>query len=187
MLILEREQKLILLQLARHAIERWVGEGARQIEATGDPVLLELAGAFVTLHRSGELRGCIGRIRADRPLEQVVQEVAMSAATADPRFPPVKHPEVSEIDLEISVISPFQEIQDMSEIEIGRDGLMISEGHASGLLLPQVASQYGWDRETFLAHTCMKAGLPKDHWREGNPKIEKFSAFVFSEKELGIK
>jgi AmmeMemoRadiSam system protein A len=148
---------------------------------------VELAGAFVTLHRSGELRGCIGRIRADRPLEQVVQEVAMSAATADPRFPPVKHPEVSEIDLEISVISPFRVIQDITEIEIGRDGLMVSESYASGLLLPQVASEYGWDRETFLEHTCMKAGLPKDHWREGTPKIEKFSAFVFSEKELGIK
>lgn len=187
MTILEREQKLILLRLARQAIDRWVGEGIRQIEQTGHPALLELAGAFVTLHRLGELRGCIGRIRADLPLERVVQEVAMSAATGDPRFSPVKHAEVAEIDLEISVISPFEEIQNITEIEIGRHGLMVSETYATGLLLPQIALAYGWDVQTFLEHTCMKAGLPKDHWQNGKPKIEKFSAEIFSEKELGIR
>jgi AmmeMemoRadiSam system protein A len=184
---LEREQKLILLRLARQAIERWVGQGARTIEATGDPALLELAGAFVTLHREGELRGCIGRIRADLPLERVIQEVAISAATGDPRFAPVKHAEISEIDLEISVISPFEEVQDITEIEIGRHGLMVSETYVSGLLLPQVASEYGWDARTFLEHTCLKAGLPKDHWEKAKPKIEKFSAEVFSEKGLGVR
>ena len=187
MLILEREQKLILLALARSAIERWVGEGERAIDSTGDAGLTELAGAFVTLHREGELRGCIGRIRADHPLEQVVQEVAISAATGDPRFYPVRSGEISEIDLEVSVISPFRIVQDIQEIEVGRDGLMISEGHISGLLLPQVASEYGWDRETFLEQTCLKAGLPKTRWREASVKIEAFSAIVFSEKELGLK
>jgi uncharacterized protein len=187
MIILEREQKLILLRLARKAIERWVGEGQRNIEATGDPALVELAGAFVTLRRGEELRGCIGRIRADNPLERVVQEVAISAATGDPRFFPLRSVEISEIDLEISVISPFRIIQDLTEIEIGRDGLMISESHTSGLLLPQVASEYGWDPQTFLEHTCMKAGLPKDRWRQTGTKIEAFSAQVFSEKQLGLK
>lgn len=187
MTILEREQKVILLRLARQAIDFWVGKGQRRIEPSGDPVLMELAGAFVTLHRAGELRGCIGRIRADLPLERVVQEVAMSAATGDPRFSPVMHVEVAEIDLEISVISPFEEIQDLTEIEIGRHGLMVSETYASGLLLPQVAFEYGWDARTFLEHTCMKAGLPKDHWEKAKPKIEKFSAEVFSEKGLGVR
>jgi AmmeMemoRadiSam system protein A len=187
MINLERGQKLILLRLARQAIDRWVGEGLRQIEESGDPALVELAGAFVTLHRLGELRGCIGRIRADRPLERVVQEVAMSAATGDPRFPPIKHPDIIEIDLEISVVSPFEPMKDLNEIEIGRHGLMVSETYASGLLLPQIASEYGWDPQTFLEHTCMKAGLPKDHWQTTTLKIEKFSAEVFSEKGLGIK
>jgi hypothetical protein len=183
-MILERQQKLILLRLARQAIERWVGQGEKQIEETGDPALAGLAGAFVSLHRSGELRGCIGRIRADYVLERVVQEVAISAATGDPRFTPVAVAELSELDLEISVLSPFREIEEISEIEVGRDGLMISEGYATGLLLPQVASEYGWDRETFLGQTCIKAGLPKDHWRNAKPKIEIFSAEVFSEKNL---
>lgn len=184
---LEKQQKLALLGLARRAIERWVVEGRHHLEATGDLGLKILAGAFVTLHREGELRGCIGRIHADRVLERVVQEMAMSAATADPRFPPLEAGEISEIDLEISVLSPFRLIENFSEIVVGRDGLLITEGMRSGLLLPQVAEEYGWDTETFLTHTCMKAGLPKDYWKMGRPKIQSFSAVVFSEKELGVK
>jgi AmmeMemoRadiSam system protein A len=181
---LAKQEKEILLRLARSSIERKVSKNSIEITSVQEEILHRPSGAFVTLHLWEQLRGCIGRIRSSDPLYRVVQEMAMAAATQDPRFPPLQIQEISEIHIEISVLSVPQVLTELREIEVGRHGLIISAAGRSGLLLPQVASEEGWDVETFLSHTCMKAGLPMDFWTYGNPKIEIFSAEVFSEREL---
>jgi len=181
---LAKQEKVALLKLAREAIVRKIKHGLDDIQAVDDPNLQVPAGAFVTLHRGGELRGCIGRIGAEAPLFAVIQEMAVAAATHDPRFPHVQAEEIDGLSLEISVLSGMQTCSDISQIEVGKHGLMITSEWNSGLLLPQVATEWGMDRETFLSHTCMKAGLPADFWKYGSPKIEMFSAEVFSEEDL---
>jgi AmmeMemoRadiSam system protein A len=131
------------------------------------------------------LRGCIGYVFPLHPLTQTIIECSIAAATEDPRFEPVTLPELKEIDLEISVLTPLEEITDLESIVVGRDGLLVSQHGYRGLLLPQVATQYGWDRERFLGETCRKAGLPADAWKKG-ARIEKFSAQVFGEQELDL-
>jgi AmmeMemoRadiSam system protein A len=143
-----------------------------------DPQLAQHAGAFVTLSRQGDLRGCIGRIQADQPVWQVVQQMAISAAQNDPRFYPLGPDELDDLEVEISVLSPLRTISSIDEIEAGKHGLMITKGFHRGLLLPQVASERGWDRDTFLDATCEKAGLPPGTWRKG-AIIEVFTAQVF--------
>lgn len=140
------------------------------------------AGAFVTLHAGGDLRGCIGYPGSEKPLDEVVAECAIASATEDPRFPPLHASELPRLSLEISVLTPIEPVRDVSEIEVGRDGLVVEQGFRRGLLLPQVASEHGWDRETFLAHTCMKAGLRPDAWRAG-AHVSRFQAEVFGEEE----
>jgi AmmeMemoRadiSam system protein A len=140
-------------------------------------------GIFVTLHKNSELRGCIGYVEGIRPLQHAVEEMAISAAFKDPRFPPVTAEEFEILELEISVLSPLQEIQNIEEIEVGTHGLVIEKGYYRGLLLPQVAVEYKWDRETFLKHTCHKAGLAEDAWKDKSTKIKIFSAEIFSESE----
>ncbi len=142
-------------------------------------VLREKRGGFVTLKKSGELRGCIGYIEAWKPLYQTVREMAAAAAFDDPRFPPLDIKEWPEIEIEISVLTPLREIDDPEIIEVGRHGLLIRHGSSSGLLLPQVPVEYGWSREEFLAHTCMKAGLVSDCWRRSGCRLFIFSADVF--------
>ncbi len=137
-------------------------------------------GAFVTIHRRGELRGCLGRIEADLPLAGVVAELAASVSDSDPRFEPVDPLELAEIDIEISVLTPMIEVSSIEEIEVGRHGLLIEQGLCHGLLLPQVATEHGWDRETFLGHACQKAGLPFDAWRNG-ARVLVFEAQIFGE------
>jgi AmmeMemoRadiSam system protein A len=168
-----------LLSLAREAIAAAL-EGRRPAAAGASPALGVAAGAFVTLHTGRELRGCIGRIEAREPLHHVVAECAVSAATRDPRFPPLTLPELPGSHIEISVLTPLRRVQAVEEIEVGRDGLYIVRGSSSGLLLPQVATEWGWDREAFLAQTCRKAGLPRDAWKEG-AEIYSFQAEIFSE------
>ena len=143
-------------------------------------------GAFVTLNKDHQLRGCIGNIRGTEALYQTVSRMAIAAATEDPRFPPVRPEELDQITIEISVLTPLKKISSPEEIQIGRDGLYIEKGFYHGLLLPQVATEYGWNREEFLQHTCLKAGLPPDAWREGATTYS-FSAQVFNEQELGLK
>jgi AmmeMemoRadiSam system protein A len=121
----------------------------------------------VTLTQRGSLRGCIGYVHAIRPLADAIAHCAASAATGDPRFPPVTASELSDIQIEISVLSPLRRAADPGEIQVGVHGLHISKGAHHGLLLPQVASEHGWDRETFLRQVCVKAGLPQDAWRRG--------------------
>jgi AmmeMemoRadiSam system protein A len=140
------------------------------------------SGVFVTLHRFGQLRGCIGQLGSDRPLQAATVLAASAAAADDPRFPAVAPSELPTIALEISVLSPLQPVEDVMEIEVGRHGLIVERGNRRGLLLPQVATEWGWDRDTFLSQTCVKAGLPADAWRRG-VTIWRFEAEVFGEGE----
>jgi AmmeMemoRadiSam system protein A len=177
---LAKQEKTLLLELAREAIDRRL-ENRFQLRKVESPPLALPHGAFVTLHRQGELRGCIGRVRSLDPLYATVQEMAVAAAFQDPRFKPVARDEFSLLEIEISVLSPPETIADPTQIEVGKHGLIISSGPYSGLLLPQVATEWGWDAETFLNHTCLKAGLPENYWRQTQVKIEAFTAQVFSE------
>ena len=181
--MLTPEQRKTLLKIARDSISA-VLEGRRmELDASiYDETLRQPSGAFVTLTtQGGDLRGCIGSIVPVAPLYQAVSSSAVSAAFRDPRFNPVGKGELDNIELEISVMGPIERVKDVSEIEVGRDGLIISKGPFAGLLLPQVATEWGWDRDTFLSQTCVKAGLPPDAWRSGGTKIERFSAEVFAE------
>jgi len=179
----ERRWLLRLAQLAIGAAVRGQGrrEPLRMAEAT--PHLREARGASTTLHENGNLRGCIGYVLAVAPLEQTIRETARAAALEDSRFPPVSEDELERLQVEISVLSPMFRIAP-EDVVVGRHGLMISHEGRRGLLLPQVPEEWGWDRETFLAQTCRKAGLPADSWKHG-AKIEAFTAEVFGETEPG--
>ena len=169
-----------LLGIARRAIEGAV-RGSRAPEATSSNAALQTPqGAFVTITIGGQLRGCIGTFREDTPLFRTVAQMAVAAAREDPRFPPLTESELPGIHVEISALTPMKPVADVNEIEVGRHGLYITRGFNSGVLLPQVATEYGWDRATFLEQTCRKAGLPKDAWKEG-AKILSFEAEVFGE------
>lgn len=173
------EEKKLLHDIAREAIVASV-KGKKLPELPPVPESLQRrAGAFVSLHRHGALRGCIGYLQSDKPLCKTVQEMARAAAMQDPRFNPLTEDELQDLDIEISVLTPLRPIASIEEIEVGKHGLMIIRGPFSGLLLPQVATQYGWDRKTFLEHTCMKAGLPVDAWKDPDTKIFVFTADVF--------
>ena len=170
-----------LLALARQALEARVGQRpAPVLERRG--VLDEARGAFVTIRRHGELRGCLGRIAADAPLADTVADLGASVSDSDPRFNPGAPAELEEIDVEISVLTPEREVHSVSEIEPGRHGLIVKKGSRSGLLLPQVATEQGWDAETFVSQTCRKAGLPPDAWKRG-ARLFVFEAEVFGEND----
>jgi len=169
-----------LLGIARRAIAETV-RGSQRMEAkTANPALQTPQGAFVTITIGGQLRGCIGTFREDTPLYRTVAQMAVAAAREDPRFPPLTAAELPKIHVEISALTPMKPVADVREIEVGRHGLFITKGPNSGVLLPQVATEYGWDRTTFLEQTCRKAGLPKNAWQEG-AKILSFEAEVFGE------
>ena len=183
---LNHDEQVALLKIARESIEAVVnGKPAPSFDQP-DGIPGEPGAAFVTITIDGRLRGCIGYTEAIMPLYQCVSECAINAAMRDPRFQPLSKSEFTKIDIEISVLTPLVEIKDIDEIKVGRDGLMISKMGRRGLLLPQVATDYGWDRETFLVNTCRKAGLPDDAWESG-ARIQKFTAFVFNEEEIGVK
>jgi len=177
------EDRRRLLEIARASIESHLRTGRLPDLAVAEPALLRKQGCFVSLHGGGALRGCIGTFSEDQPLWRAVAEMAVAAATRDPRFPPVQPSELEGISLEISVLTPRRPIADVSEIEVGRHGLWLERGSCKGVLLPQVATEEGWDRETFLAHTCMKAGLPATAWRDPQTRIEVFEAEVFGEEK----
>ena len=139
-------------------------------------------GAFVTVFHRGELRGCLGRTSSDLPLLDLICHLAQVVADSDPRFPAVRPGELEDTRLEISVLPPEREIAAIAEIEVGRHGLIVQHGSCRGLLLPQVPVEHGWDVETFVAHTCMKAGLSATAWRSG-VRMFVFEAEVFGEDE----
>jgi AmmeMemoRadiSam system protein A len=175
------EQQRTLVEIARRAIARSVN-GSEPGDVPTIPGLPEATGAFVTLKKRGALRGCIGTLECRRTLPEEVARVAVSAAREDPRFEPVRPSELADLDVEVSVLGPLEPIDphDPAAIEIGRHGLVVEQGWRRGLLLPQVATEWGWDRETFLAHTCAKAGLPHDCWRTG-ARVFRFAADVFGD------
>jgi len=179
---LSEEQRKTLLRIARQSIAAVLDGRSPDWKAEDfDETLRRPAGAFVTLTREGDLRGCIGSIHAVEPLYKAVASSAISAAFRDPRFPSLRPGELEQLEIEVSVMGPIERVGNIEEIVVGRDGLIISRGPYAGLLLPQVATEYGWDRQTFLEQTCRKAGLPPDAWRAQDCRIEKFSAFVFGE------
>lgn len=181
---LNSEEKAELLQIARDVVEAHCRGDKPPTLSADSPTLNEHRGAFVTLHKEGKLRGCIGHIRAEKPLAKTVAEMAEAAAFQDPRFPPVASEELGLLKYEISVLTPFRQIADVEEIEVGVHGIYMKRGSCSGLLLPQVATEWGWDRKTFLEHTCTKAGLPEDAWKDKKTEIYIFSADVFSPDDL---
>jgi len=181
---LNKEEKIYLLKLARETIETQLKYHRNPETTPISEKVKEKFGVFVTLHKFGELRGCIGYVEGIKPLYLAVMDMARAAAFEDPRFPPVEMSEVKDLDIEISVLSPLKKIQDISEIEIGKHGLIMERGFHRGLLLPQVATEWGWNREEFLRQTCIKAGLPPDAWKDPETTIYIFSAEIFSEKEL---
>jgi AmmeMemoRadiSam system protein A len=194
-LTLTLEEKRTLLVIARSAIvdalRRHGGlPPAAVAAATATPALCEPHGAFVTLHKPApdgalELRGCIGYVQAPGPLAETVARAARAAAFHDPRFPAVAADELALLEVEVSVLSRPLPVSDPAEVTAGLHGVIIKRGFASGLLLPQVASEQSWDRETFLDHACLKAGLPSTAWRETGTAIEIFTALVFNETDLG--
>ena len=183
---LTRDQQIALLKLARKTIACELGFPQTIELDLSDDIYREKCGAFVTLHIHGKLRGCIGYIQGVKDLPSTIIDMAKSSAFRDPRFPPLGREEYAHIDIEISVLSPIVPVKDVAEITVGCDGLIISRGFNSGLLLPQVPVEQGWDCQTFLMHTCFKAGLPANAWQDKGTRIEKFSAQVFGEKELGL-
>lgn len=175
------KEKTDLLSLARGTIIARVNGQPLPEVARPTSGMQSRSGCFVTIKQKGQLRGCIGSFISDQPLWQTVQEMAISAATRDPRFYPMRPADLADFRLEISVLSPLKQIQSVDEIRVGTHGLYLVKGLAHGVLLPQVATEYGWDRETFLRHTCLKAGLVEDAWQK-DCEIYIFSAEVFGEQ-----
>jgi AmmeMemoRadiSam system protein A/AmmeMemoRadiSam system protein B len=173
-------QREALLALARETIAAYLTDETIPDYASDDPLMNRRSGGFVTLKEQGELRGCIGHTRGDRPLYQVVQQMAVAAATQDPRFSPLTADELGAVAVEISILSPLRRVTDLEQVEVGTHGLMIFAGGQQGLLLPQVPVEQGWDQEEYLDNLCFKAGLPAGCWQEG-AAIYSFTAVVFGE------
>jgi len=180
--LLNKAQKARLLEIARKTIEAYVRDKKELDFAEEDPVLNKDLGAFVTIHKKGDLRGCIGNMIGQGPLHLTIRNMAISAATEDPRFDPVTVSELDDIDIEVSVLSPLKKIDNPEKIVMGEHGVIVKSGFRSGVYLPQVATETGWSREEFMNSLCMhKAGLPADSWKKGTCDIHIFTAEVFGE------
>lgn len=183
--MLSKEEKIYLLRLCRETLKYYFqGKTLKPDPPPKDkyPHLYEKKGVFVTLTKGGQLRGCIGTLKGEKPLYEEVCDVALSSAFKDPRFLPLKEEELEEIEIEISLLSPFKRASS-EEVEVGKHGIYIKRGPFHGLLLPQVATEYKWDRETFLRHGCLKAGLSENCLEDPETELYIFTAEVFSEKE----
>jgi hypothetical protein len=169
-------EKKELLALARNAITGYVINGKAPEVEIKNPKFKTDGAVFVTIKENGSLRGCIGHIQAVMPLYQSIIKNAVAACSSDPRFPRMKKEELKDMEIEISILSPFVPLKDVKDIQVGKHGLYIMKGMQSGLLLPQVATEFGWDRNAFLEHVCMKAGLSKDAWKDA--EIYTFTAEI---------
>ncbi|HEX9203001.1 MAG TPA: AmmeMemoRadiSam system protein A [Vicinamibacteria bacterium] len=180
---LSEEDRRLLLRVAREALVAHF-EGRDYQPPPGSPAVREARAAFVSLHRRADddLRGCVGVMESEEPLAENVARMAVAAATHDGRFAAVTRDELPGLVLEISVLGPMRAVRP-EEVEVGRDGLLVSYAGRRGVLLPQVPVEHGWDRETFLAKTCGKAGLPRDTWRQPEVKLLAFVADVFGEED----
>lgn len=184
--MLSKEEKKYLLSICRRTLEEYFK--GRRFEPGPPPPdkfprLWDKRGVFVTLYKWGELRGCIGNISPLKPLFEEVIETTLSSAFSDPRFPPLKREELESIEIEISVLGPLKKALP-DEVIPGKHGIYIKRGPNRGLLLPQVATEYGWDRETFLQHSCLKAGLPSNCYLDPDTEIYIFEAEVFKESDF---
>jgi AmmeMemoRadiSam system protein A len=179
---LDDEEKKFLLQLARQSIVRFLKAREMLEVQVQSPRLKEKRGAFVTLKVEEQLRGCIGYPLPYKPLYQTIIEMAVAAATEDYRFPPIEEDELQDLKIEISVLTLPRKVKGPEEVVVGKHGIIISKGQNSGLLLPQVPLEYGWELEAYLNHGCLKAGLPAAEWKRG-VNIEVFEAQVFSETD----
>jgi len=177
-------ERRLLLNLAREAICAALEKRQLDLNPPSEH-LAEHRGAFTTLHIDGELRGCVGYVFPQYSLYRTIAETAVAAAMEDPRFAPLEPKEYPKLEYEISVLSPLSPI-DAEDIEVGKHGLVITYGSRRGLLLPQVPTEHGWDREKFLEQTCIKAGLPADAWDHG-ARIEAFTAEIFGDKDVKEK
>ncbi len=182
--LLNDKQKKRLLEIARKTLETYLKKGETLEFKENDPVLNKELGAFVTLHKYGELRGCIGNMIGKGPLYLTVRDMAIAASTQDPRFPRVIEDELDTIDIEISVLSELEKVADAGIIKMGTHGVLIRKGFSSGVFLPQVATETGWSKEEFMNNLCAhKAGLLPDAWKTGEVDIYIFTAEVFGEKD----
>lgn len=181
---LNAQEKVELLEIARRSIEAEVRGVFYSHLPTRHSKLNEKSGVFVTLRIDNELRGCIGYVEAKVPLLRGVHEVAVKAACEDPRFMPLTAKELDQVEIEISVLSPLQPMDEIEDIVIGKHGLVVDAGDRRGLLLPHVATEFSWNREQFLEHTCAKAGLPPTSWKRSDVNVFIFRTDTFSEKDL---
>ena len=184
--LLNNEQKIELLNIARKTVESFVRDNKTPNFTISDERLSWKEGAFVTLHKNGQLRGCIGQIiPTEKPLWQVVRDTAISACSQDSRFKPVSEDELDKLDYEVSVLSVPEKINNWQEIELGKHGVIIKKGLRSGVFLPQVATETGWSKEEFLGQLCwQKAGLAPNCYRDKSIELTVFTAQVFSEKDV---
>jgi len=180
---------VVLVKTARKAVTEFLSNGNRmKLESDLEEKFSFNSGVFVTLNNPGGLRGCIGFPMPEKKLSHAIIEGAIAAATEDPRFPSVKTNELNDIVFEVTVLTPPVKIdvsdptEYLEKIKVGRDGLIIRHSFSSGLLLPQVPVEYGWNVEEFLQHTCEKAGLSRDTWKNESVKIEKFEGIIFKEE-----
>jgi AmmeMemoRadiSam system protein A len=180
---LPEASRLAALQLARRAIEAFLRESELPAVSLADAALARPSGVFVTLHRRGRLRGCIGQIEPVEPLSSALVRCAIAAAREDPRFEPVGLAELTEIEIEVSVLSVLEPVRP-EMIRVGIHGLVVTRGPCRGLLLPQVASERGWSRERFLEEACAKAGLEAHAWRDPATLLHAFAADIFSERDF---
>lgn len=176
-------EKQLLLELARRALTAGVEKRESIPDLPADEALRQPGGAFVTLHRRGRLRGCVGQLPSKEPLVEVVAHCAKAAALEDPRFKPVRADEIAEIEIELSILSGLEDVT-LGRIEAGKHGLVVSRGWQRGVLLPQVATEFKWQAARFLEETCVKAGLEREAWKDPQTRIQAFTAEVFSESIL---
>lgn len=178
---LNDQEKTYLLKLARKSIMDHLGLPTEPLPAIQSELIRQKRGAFVTLQKHGRLRGCIGYIQPVKSIHQSIQDMAVAAAFKDSRFSPLESHEISDLEIDISILSPIEEVEDINHIIVGKHGLIIKQGQNSGLLLPQVPVEWEWDRDEFLGQTCQKAGLTPDAWKKG-AQIFSFTATVFGEE-----
>ncbi|NCP77948.1 MAG: AmmeMemoRadiSam system protein A [Desulfuromonadales bacterium] len=179
---MKHDNQLKLLKLARQAIDNCLRQTDFIAQGEDDPQLTQQAGCFVTIKINGQLRGCLGNFVSSQPLYLEVTRMAVAAATEDPRFRPMTAADLGKYTLDISVLSPLQKISDPNLIEVGKHGIYLEHNGRRGVLLPQVATEQGWDRQTFLEQTCRKAGLPDDAWQSADARLYVFTAEIIEEK-----
>ncbi|MBU0547283.1 MAG: AmmeMemoRadiSam system protein B [Candidatus Omnitrophica bacterium] len=184
--MLNNQQRKKLLEIARASINTYLQTSKKMELSETDPVLKQEMGAFVTLNKNGELRGCIGNLSATQPLYLTVKDMAVEAAVDDPRFPALTLSEFKDVEIEISALSPLKKVDSADKIELGKHGVLVRKGYQSGVFLPQVATETGWSKEEFLNNLCAhKAGLAQDAWKDKNTELYIFDAEVFSESKAG--